>query len=117
MNVEIKFIKPIPEKQIDKFMDRAIYNVARMTLDGAQIHTPRLTGNMARDILGRGVVGANKEYSLGYTTNADYAPFVYRMNGVHWTNVMSYSQWFHTYFKYNQELLVTNSTVKALKEV
>lgn len=119
MNVEIKFIKPIPEEQIDRFMDRTVHNVARITLDGTRDanHVPWLTGTMSRDLLGRGVVGGNAEYSLGYTSKADYAPFVYRMNGVRWTNVLSYSQWFHTYFKYNKEWIVTNSVVRALKEI
>lgn len=117
MNVDVKFIKPIPEKQIDRFMDRTVHNVARITLDSSVSHVPRLTGNMSRDLLGRGVVGGNAEYSLGYTSNADYAPFVYRMNGVRWTNVLSYSQWYHTYFKYNNAWITSNAVVRALKEI
>lgn len=117
MNVDIKFIKPIPKEQIDRFMDRTVHNIARKTLDSSVLHVPRLTGNMSIDLLDRGVVGGNAEYSLGYTSSADYAPFVYRMSGVRWNNVLSYSQWFHTYFKYNKEWIVTNSVVRALKEI
>ena len=49
MKVDVKFIKPIPEEQIDRFMDRTVHNVARITLDSSVSHVPRLTGNMSRD--------------------------------------------------------------------
>ena len=48
MNVEIKFIKPIPEEQIDRFMDRTVHNVARITLDGTRDanHVPTIGTRM-----------------------------------------------------------------------
>lgn len=118
INVNVSVPKQLPTKQLNNFVDRTVYNIARTTLDETAPHIPRLSGNMERDIFGYGVRGNNKTYSLGFIT-ANYAPIVwnYPQNKTNWTNPMSYSKWFITDFKNNKEKITRQSVSQALKVI
>ena len=113
LTVDITVPKPLPVKEMDAFMDKAVYEMARITLDRTQPHVPRLTGDMERDIYGYGVKGGNKTYSLGFTS-VKYTPYVWAMTkNTNWTNKQSYPQWFITEFLNSKEKIVTQAVNQA----
>lgn len=118
IGVSVSIPKKLPVKQLDNFVDRTVYNTARITLDRTHSHIPRLTGNMERDIIGYGVRGSNKTYALGFSS-ANYAPIVwnYPQNRTNWTNPRSYSKWFITEFKNSKEQITHQAVNQALKVI
>lgn len=117
INVTVTLPKKLPVKQLDSFVDRTVYNTARITLDRTQPHIPRLTGRMERDIIGYGVKGSNKTYALGFTS-ATYTPYVWKYpQNTKWTNPRSYAQWFVTEFKNSKERITHQAVNQAMKVI
>lgn len=114
IKVEVEMLKDLPIKELDRYIDYTVYNIARITLDWTAPHIPRLSGDMERAIASYGVRGSNKEYTLGDNIT-DYSQIVwdYPQNGTNWTNPRSYSKWFITEFKNRKELIVQNAVNNA----
>ena len=118
IKVSVSIPKEMPVKQLDNFIDKTVYNTARITLDRTAPHIPRLSGDMERAIAGYGVRGHNKSYDLGYTST-NYAPIVwdYPQNTTNWTNPLSYSKWFITEFKNSKDKITRQAVNQAMKVV
>ena len=118
VSVSITIPRKLPIKQLDNYIDRTVYNIARITLDRTAPHIPRLSGDMERAIAGYGVKGHNKSYALGFTST-NYAPIVwnYPQSTTHWTNPRSYSKWFLTEFKNSKEQITNQAVNQAMKVI
>ena len=120
MNCSVKWLKPIPTKEISAFEDKVVYTCARITLDLTNPHFPYLTGDLARSSMAKGVQKrGDKIYSLGYNSStAPYAKKVwnYPQGGVNWTNKRTYAQWYYTVWRNQKETIlgmaVTRSYIK-----
>ena len=117
MNVEIKWVKDIPKKQINQFEDRVVYDMAVYTREYTKGTSafPRLTGDLERQEIAAPIVGSNKSYGL--TSGVDYAKYVWNMNNVNWTNKSTKPQWYYTQFKNSAEKIVAQAVSTALKEI
>ncbi len=95
-------------KKLQNAPDVIMYEIARQTLDriGSSKITPRNTGKMEQTMFNSGVRGSNGNYEIGNYTN--YAQYVYKMNGVNWTNPLSKAQWFDTFWKSNGGIIADN---------
>lgn len=96
-------------KQLENMPDKAVYAVARQTLDrvGSSKITPYKTGKMEMSMFSSGVKGSNKNYSIGNYTN--YAGYVYAFpQSVNWTNPLSKAQWFETFWKSQGKSVLEN---------
>ena len=117
MNITFEWIKPLPEKQINQFEDRVVYNCALYTREytkGTSAY-PRLTGTLERTEIASPIMGSNKTYSLN--GGVDYAKYVWRMTNVNWTNKATRPQWYYTTFKNHAEKVVSQAVSSALKEI
>ena len=113
MNIKTKIVRELPKKDIDKYVDRTVYNIAALTLQYTDPHIPVRSKHMYDDLYARGVKGRNKRYNLG-TDETDYAIYVWNMpKGTHWTNKQSYPQWFMTEFNNNKEKIVDQAISRA----
>ena len=117
MNVEVKIIKDIPVKQIEKFEDRVVYDTAIITREFTKSANayPYLTGKLRASEVSSPVVGSNKSYGLGAGVN--YAQYVWDYNNVNWTNSSTKPQWYYTTFKNQTSTIVSNAVNRALKEI
>lgn len=117
MNVDIEIIKGIPEKQIEQFEDRVIYNVAVETRELAkgQSAFPYKTGKLMASEISVPVTGSNKEYGL--SAGVDYAMYVWKMTDVAWTNPQTQNQWYETIYIKNKSTIKQIATSTALKEI
>ena len=117
MNVEVKWVKDLPTKQINAFEDRVVYNCAVYTREYTKGTSafPRLTGELERQEIASSIVGSNKEYGL--TSGVDYARYVWKMKNVSWTNKSTKPQWYYTQFKNDGEKIVHQAVNSALKEI
>lgn len=114
VKVEVELIKDLPVKELNRYIDYTVYNIARITLDWTAPHIPRLSGDMERAIASYGVRGFNKEYTLGDNiTNYSQIVWNYPQNSTNWTNPRSYSKWFITEFKNRKNLIVNNAVENA----
>lgn len=119
MKISIEIPRELPIKELDRFTDLTVYNIARMTLDmtNSKGHFPYLTGELQRSSMAYGVVGNNKTYELG-ATGVDYAPTVWDYpQSTNWTNPNTYAQWFMTEFKNDKEVIVSQAVTNALRSV
>ena len=117
MEIEVEIIKELPEKQIDSFMDKTIYNMAVITREytkGANAY-PYLTGELSRQEVALPIEGSNKEYGLG--TGVDYASKVWTYTNVKWTNPKTQPQWYFSVFGKNKQSITQESINRAIKEV
>lgn len=117
--VEIKFewVKELPIKQINKFEDRVVYNVAVFTREytkGTDAY-PYLTGNLARSEMAKPIRGYNKTYSL--LSGTGYDKYVWNMKNVNWTNKSTKPQWYFRQFRQSSGKIVKNAVSSALKEI
>ena len=114
---EVKVVKGLPTKQIDKFEDRTVYNTAVLTREYTKSRNayPYRTGRLRSAEIALPVEGSNKVYSLGAGVN--YAPAVWKMTNVKWTNPSTQPQWYYTSFREKGALLTTNAVIRALKEI
>lgn len=118
MDCEVKIIKGIPKEQIERFEDRVVYYTAIATREYTKGRRgyPYRTGKLEREEVAAPVQKlGNNQYGLLAGTN--YAHYVYNMTNVNWTNKSTLPQWYHTAYKYKGASLVTNATIKALKEI
>jgi len=118
IKVEVEMLKDLPIKELDRYIDYTVYNIARITLDYTAPHIPYLSGDMEHAIASYGVRGSNKEYTLGDNTT-DYSLYVwnYPQSSTNWTNPRSYSKWFITEFKNRKELIVQNAVNNAKRGI
>lgn len=117
MNVDIEIIKGIPEKQIEQFEDRVIYNVAVETREMTKGYNafPYLTGTLMEQEIAAPITGSNKEYGL--SAGVDYAMYVWKMTDVAWTNQQTQNQWYETIYIKNKSTIKQIATSIALKEI
>lgn len=116
MNVEFKWIKPLPIKDINRFEDKMVYNVAMYTREftkGTRAF-PRLTGELERTEVASPIIGSNKEYGLLAGTN--YAKYVWKMTNVKWTNPSTKPKWYETQFKNGKEKIMAQALAVSLRE-
>lgn len=115
VEIDFKWIKELPEKQIRGFENEVVYRTARMTLDFTIPHIPYRTGDLNKSSLAFGVQGQDKVYSLG--AGVDYAKYVwnYDQNNTNWTNPRSYSRWFQTEFRNQKETILNNAVSTSYK--
>lgn len=115
ISVEFQWIKPLPIKDINRFEDRMVYNVAVYTREYAKGTSafPRRTGKLQRSEVASPVVGNNKNYGL--VAGTDYAKYVWRMNNVKWTNPSTKPQWYYTVFKNQKEKIMGQALGSSLK--
>lgn len=120
MKISVEIPRDIPIKELDRFTDLTVYNIARMTLDmtNSKEHFPYLTGSLNESSMSYGVVGSNKVYELGVDDTVDYASIVWKYpQDTHWNNSNTYAQWFITEFKNDKEVIVNQSVQNALRSV
>lgn len=117
MNIEIQVIKGIPEKQINKFQDRTIYNIAVFTREETKALNayPVRSGELKRQEIAQQIIGNNKEYGLG--SGVDYAHRVYKYENVNWTNKSTLPHWYGTVLQKQGQTILTNAVQRALKEI
>lgn len=119
MNFDVKWIKPLPVKEITSFEDKVVYTSARLTLDFTNPHFPYLTGDLARSSYAKGVSKTgDKTYSLGYNSSvAPYAKEVwnYSQSGTNWTNPRSYSKWYLTEWQNQKHTILGMAVTRSYK--
>lgn len=115
MNIEIDIIKGIPEKQIEQFTDRVIYNTAVLTREETKSLNafPQLSGTLMREELAQQIIGSNKEYGLAGGTS--YAKAVYNYENVNWTNKSTLPHWYKSVFDKSGDMIINNSITRSLK--
>lgn len=119
MNIKVKVEIPrnLPIKELDRYIDYTVYNMARITLDftNSKKRFPYRHGDLSENAMAEGVVSeGGKSYHLG-ASGVDYAPIVweYPQKGTHWTNPDTYAQWYMTEFKNEKELIVKTAVENA----
>lgn len=117
MTIDTQWVKPLPKKELNGFEDEVVYRTARMTLDFTIPHIPYLTGRLQKASLGYGVQGRDKVYTLGATSEAYYAKYVWSYpQDTNWTNSRTYAQWFHTEFKNQKETILGSAVSISYKK-
>lgn len=115
--IEFKVVKPMPVKEINNYMDKIVFGIARATLDFTNTahHFPYLTGELNRASMSEGVVKESfGTYYLG-ARGVDYAPKVWNYpQSTNWTNPNTYAKWYETEFE-KDKLLIVNSAIKQVK--
>ena len=121
MKISVEIPRDIPIKELDRFTDLTVYNIARMTLDmtNSKEHFPYLHGDLNESSMAQGVTKYAKDsYYLGTDGSVNYAQYVWNMpKGTHWTNSNTYAQWFITEFRNDKEVIVSQSVQNALRSV
>lgn len=117
MNVKIEWEKPIPEKQIERFEDRVVYNCALYTREQTKNDDafPYLSGKLYENEIKAPILGSSLSYGL--SGGVGYAKYVWRMKDVKWTNKSTKPQWYYTEFKNNSEKIVHQAVNTSLKEI
>lgn len=118
MYAEVEIVKELPVKQIKKFEDKVIYNVAVYTREytkGANAF-PYLTGRLQMSEVAAPIQGSGMEYSL--TAGVDYAVRVWKYGeNANWTNPSTQPQWYFSVFKKDGQTIVNQAFNTALKEI
>ena len=117
ISVSVKVVKDLPKAEINNYMDKVVFGIARATLDFTNTgrHFPYRTGNLNRASMAEGVVkDSNNNYHLG-ARGADYAPKVWTWgSGTNWTNPQTYPQWYITEFQRDKNIIVQSAIKNAL---
>ena len=125
IKVSVEIPRELPIRELDRYIDYTVYNMARITLDltnsagGENGHFPHLSGDLQDAAMAEGVVDeGGKSYHLG-AEGVDYAPLVweYPQKGTNWTNPNTYAQWYMTEFKNEKELIVKRAVENAKKGI
>lgn len=120
ISVSVEIPRELPIKELDRYMDLVVYNVARITLDytNSKQRFPYLTGELNRSSMAEGVVSeGNKTYYLG-AVGVDYAPDVWEYpQETNWTNPNTYAQWYVTEYENEKELITNHAVSNALRLV
>ena len=115
--IEFKVVKPMPVKEINNYMDKIVFAIARATLDFTNTghRFPYLTGELNRSSMAEGVVKETfGTYHLG-ARGVDYAPKVWNYpQSTNWTNPSTYAKWYETEFEKDKTIIV-NSAIKQVK--
>lgn len=119
IHVDVEIPRGIPVRELDNYMDKVVYNVARVTLDytNSKQRFPYLTGELNRAAMAEGVVSdGGKTYYLG-ARGVSYAPAVWKFpqKGTHWTNPNTFAQWYITEFKNEKELITRQAINNAIR--
>ena len=120
MNISVKVEIPrqLPVRELDNYVDRVVYNTARITLDftNSKQRFPYRTGELNRGSMAEGVVGeGNKTYHLG-AAGVDYAPIVWEYpQSTNWTNPNTFAKWYVTEYKNEQELITQQAISNSLR--
>lgn len=118
IKVKVKVKKDIPEEQIEELEDRVVYNTAVLTreytkgMNAYPVRTKELMQQEVRSPIPK--LGNNK---YGLLRGTDYAPYVYKMTNVRWTNKATIPQWYSTIYRRKQKTIVDTATERALKEI
>lgn len=121
MNVKVTVEIPrnLPIRELDGYIDKTVYNAARITLDytNTKRRFPYLTGELNRASMAYGVVGTgNKTYELGARAGVPYAKTVWEYpQSTNWTNPSTYAQWYMTEFKNDKEIIMHQAVNNALR--
>lgn len=115
MQIEVKITKGLPEKQIDEFEDKVVYNTAVATREYTKSRNnyPYKTGKLMRSEVASAIVGSHKSYGL--TAGVDYAIDVWAMRDVNWTNPNTQPQWYYRNFQLHGYGFVNDAVIKAKK--
>ena len=105
-------------KNIDRFTDKVVYNVAVLTREmtkGLRAY-PRRTGRLEQTEVSEQITGSNKEYGL--SAGVAYAKYVWlKGRNTNWTNSSTEPQWYYTVFDKHDKEIVHNAVNRALKEL
>lgn len=116
IKVSVEIPKNLPIRELDRYIDYTVYNMARITLDytNSRQRFPYLTGELNRAAMAEGVVAeGGKSYHLG-ASGVDYAPDVWDYpQSTNWTNPSTYAQWYMTEFKNEKEFIVKKAVENA----
>lgn len=113
MSIEVKIIKDIPEKEITKYEDRVVYYSAVLTREytkGMSAY-PHLTGELEKQEIKAPITGSNGEYNLLW--GVDYAPYVWKMKNVDWTNENTKPQWYKTVYRQKEKTIIDTAMQRA----
>lgn len=120
ISVSVEIPRELPIKELDRYTDLVVYNVARITLDytNSKQRFPYLTGELNRASMAEGVVSeGNKTYHLG-ASGVDYAPDVWEYpQDTNWTNPNTYAQWYLTEYQNEKEIITSLAVNNAMKLV
>jgi hypothetical protein len=120
ISVNVEIPRELPIKELDRYTDLVVYNVARITLDytNSKQRFPYLTGELNRASMAEGVVSeGNKTYHLG-ASGVDYAPDVWEYpQKTNWTNPNTYAQWYLTEYQNEKEIITNLAVNNAMKLV
>lgn len=116
IKVSVEIPRNLPIRELDRYIDYTVYNMARITLDftNSKQRFPYLTGELNRAAMAEGVVAeGGKSYHLG-ASGVDYASDVWEYpQSTNWTNPNTYAQWYMTEFKNEKELIVKRAVENA----
>lgn len=120
ISVSVEIPRELPIKELDRFTDLVVQNVARITLDftNTKQRFPYLTGELNKASMAEGVVSeGNKTYHLG-AAGVDYAPIVWEYpQKTNWTNPNTYAHWYVTEYENEKELITNHAVSNALRLV
>lgn len=120
IQVETVIIKEFPVKEINNYMDKVVFGIARATLDltNTKRRFPYRTGNLNQASMSEGV---QKKGYANYFVGArgvDYAPKVWNYpSTTNWTNKSTYPQWYYTEFIHDKNVIVSRAIKQALGEL
>lgn len=120
MQITVSMPRKLPLQQLETFIDKTVYGIARNTLDftNSKKHFPYLTGELNRASMAEGVRSTRpKSYYIG-ALGVDYAPAVWKYpQSTNWTNPQTYAQWYVKEFKNDKDIIVRNAVSIALRSV
>lgn len=118
IKVTVEIPRKLPIRELDNYIDKVVYNAARITLDftNTKQRFPYRTGELNRASMAEGVVGeGNKTYHLG-ARGVDYATVVWDYpQSTNWTNPRTYAKWYMTEFKNEQEVIMNQAVNNAMR--
>lgn len=120
MKITVSMPRKLPLQQLETFIDKTVYGIARNTLDftNSKKHFPYLTGELNRASMAEGVQkSSSKTYFIG-AKGVDYAPAVWKYpQNTNWTNPETYAQWYIKEFKYEKDKIVKNAIAAAKRSI
>ena len=117
MNISVKITKDIPEKDIAKFEDRVVYNVAVLTREYTKSMNayPYLSGELARQEIASPITGKDGVYNL--LAGVNYAKIVYNYKNANWTNKSTKPQWYNSVYRQKEKTIIDNAQKRAIGEI
>lgn len=114
MNIQVEITKDIPVKDIAKFEDRVVYNVAVLTREYTKSLNayPYLTGELSRQEIRSPITGKDGTYNLLAGTN--YAKIVYKFKNANWTNKSTKPQWYNSVYRQKEKTIIETAQKRAI---